>query len=199
MNNLKAALKVIDEMENEAGGGMGTPEREYTIVFSSDLREVLTALCSEMEWRASRNAADKARDNALPRAEFQRLMLRGLVEIYQVVAQIEKLDPSVWDSVGQVIAKLERKDVWDAAIAASDKVMRWDQISKKKQQIRECASRSCGNCHYWMKSGCTPEKKHGQFKSIGSPGCSGFTLSQSSMRLSEEFARELAELEGKDV
>ena len=49
MNNLKAALKVIDEMENEAGGGIGTPEREYTIAFSSDLREVLAALCSEPE------------------------------------------------------------------------------------------------------------------------------------------------------
>ena len=109
MNNLEAALKVIDEMENEAGGGIGTPEREYTIVFSSDLREVLTALCSEMEWRASRNAADKARDNALPRAEFQRLVLEGIgyigagFELWQ--------DGSIYgNALNQAIDRLEDSD-----------------------------------------------------------------------------------------
>ena len=108
MANLTAALKVIDEMENEAGGGIGTPEREYTIVFSSDLREVLTALCSEMEWRASRNAADKARDNALPRAEFQRLMLEGL----RALVAIGNLPPAegqdkFFEDTRKAIAKLE--------------------------------------------------------------------------------------------
>jgi len=88
--------------------------------------------------------------------------------------------------------------IWDAAIAASGKIMREDQISRKKQQIRECTNRTCGNCHYWMTSSCIPEKKHKQFKSAGSCGCREFVLSQGSMRLSEGFARELAELEGKD-
>lgn len=88
----------------------------------------------------------------------------------------------------------EMDAIWDAAAAASAYVIREDQIQKKRQQIRECTSRTCGNCFHWMKSSCVPEKKHGQFKSINSVACELFELSGLSARIAEGFEDELAEL-----
>jgi hypothetical protein len=69
-----------------------------------------------------------------------------------------------------------------------------DEFRRKKEQIRSVSARECGNCDHWMKSTCIPEKKHRQFKSMGSLACGAFTLSPQSKRLSEEFTIELDQI-----
>ena len=70
-----------------------------------------------------------------------------------------------------------------------------NERQRKLQQINSVQARRCGNCHHWMKSGCKPEKKLGQFKSSSSLACGDFVSCQS--RLIAEFSQELSVIDGK--
>lgn len=40
-----------------------------------------------------------------------------------------------------------------------------DRRRIKLSEIRDCEARVCGNCNWWMKNECKPEKEYGEFKS----------------------------------
>jgi len=50
------------------------------------------------------------RYNALPAAEFQRLVLRGMVGIYKMVARIDSPDKEGWEQICQALDNLEADD-----------------------------------------------------------------------------------------
>ncbi len=73
---------------------------------------------------------------------------------------------------------------------AKKEMTRWKR-EQKMTQIRSVESRRCGNCDHWMKSSCKPEKEHGQFKSMNSPGCGDFIIDYGSKQLIDKFKDEL--------
>lgn len=85
--------------------------------------------------------------------------------------------------------------IFDAVAKASRWVHLKDEIAKKKEQIRDVNSLTCGNCNHWMKTSCIPEKKHGKFKSSASFACEIFQQCSSSIDLAEKFGKELKQLE----
>lgn len=66
------------------------------------------------------------------------------------------------------------QDIFDAFNAFSEKVHRADEIRTLTIQANACRSRRCGNCYWWMKRECKPEKIHKQLKSMNSPACEDF-------------------------
>ena len=87
--------------------------------------------------------------------------------------------------------------IFDVSGKASQILHIQDQYQDKLAQIESVRSKRCGNCEHWMKSSCVPEKKHGQFKSMGSLACENFILAHSSKYMIEEFIEELRKIELK--
>jgi len=81
------------------------------------------------------------------------------------------------------------------AISQAAKAMALDcKVAEKIEQIKSVAEQRCGNCRLWMTSRCAPEKEHGQFKSMNSPGCNSLAPSSSSLQLHEQYTTELEAL-----
>ena len=80
--------------------------------------------------------------------------------------------------------------VWDIAGRISAFILEQDLIEIKQRKIKSLQEHRCGNCQYWMKSSCIPEKEHKQFKTMNSPGCDLFQLSESSKYLLREIESE---------
>ncbi len=90
---------------------------------------------------------------------------------------------------------MEINEIFDAVAEYSTQVIRADKIFKKQQQIQSVESRRCGNCDYWMKSTCRPEKEFKQFKSCNSTACTDFKSEGMSKGLAVRFKKELKSLE----
>jgi hypothetical protein len=82
-------------------------------------------------------------------------------------------------------------DIWEAFDRMSAEIHKADRIEKKKEQIANVCSRTCGNCDHWMKTTCVPEKQHKQFKSSSSMACGAFEMCGSSLNLKTKFEAEL--------
>ncbi len=67
----------------------------------------------------------------------------------------------------------------------------------KQEQLRDVIAWECGNCDKWMTYYCKWEKEYGLFRTMSSPGCTGFVLSSDSQILRDRFESELAELTTK--
>lgn len=77
-------------------------------------------------------------------------------------------------------AKLEKKQI---------------DIKEKKYQLDGVTSLQCGNCKFWMTSGCEREKKFREFKSMNSSACEKFQISAGSALLRDKFLIELRRLQ----
>jgi hypothetical protein len=84
--------------------------------------------------------------------------------------------------------------IFDAIVAASHIVHKQDAARKKREQIRDVTSRTCGNCDLWMTCYCDLEKNRGLFRTASSTGCRDFKITPSSQALHDQFAAELAEI-----
>ncbi len=90
----------------------------------------------------------------------------------------------------------EATAILEAILEADRRIQRLRDIQQKQNQIASVSAKRCGNCYFWMKTKCVPEKVHKQFKSHNSVGCELFELDSGSLRLAETFAAELAALKG---
>lgn len=54
----------------------------------------------------------------------------------------------------------ELDNIWGAFDRLSSLIHLADQRRNKLAQIRSLEVKKCGNCDYWMKSSCIPEKVH---------------------------------------
>ncbi len=86
-------------------------------------------------------------------------------------------------------------EIFDAVMNVTDEILRFEKISEKKQQIKNMKERRCGNCYYWMKSTCRPEKELKQFKSISSFACKDFERDSITKDLIAKFEDELSVLD----
>ena len=82
--------------------------------------------------------------------------------------------------------------IFDAVAKVASEEMCWHAIRNKQKQINSVLEKRCGNCCYWMKSSCKPEKVGKQFKSMASVACGEFELCSMSKALAEEWKAELA-------
>ena len=94
---------------------------------------------------------------------------------------------------------MDANKIFDAAIKIFDEIDRADKIEKKQQQIQSVENKRCGNCDYWMKSTCRPEKEFKQFKSCNSIACIDFKLDGVSRELITKFKKELIEIEKEET
>jgi hypothetical protein len=90
-------------------------------------------------------------------------------------------------------------EIFDAFKGFADAVHRADTIQKMERKILSVSAKRCGNCHFWMKSECEPEKKGGHFKSRNSLGCNLFNQESWVKRLEAERRAELKEFISKEA
>lgn len=90
---------------------------------------------------------------------------------------------------------MDANAIFDAVLQAGAEVMAEEAIRSKCRELTEAKEKRCGNCDRWMKSSCTPEKEHGQFKSMRSFPCRDFERCLFSTRLIQQRTIELHDLE----
>ncbi len=86
--------------------------------------------------------------------------------------------------------------IFDAVGRHAAYVVRTDKRGRKAAQLRSVQEKRCGNCYHWMKRSCTPEKQHGQFKSMNSLACKDFEL-DNKHGLIEKFKAELTVIDAE--
>lgn len=93
---------------------------------------------------------------------------------------------------------MKTEKIFEFANEISRLVQYRHKISEIQAKIRGKATKKCGDCAYWMKNSCVPEKQYKQFKSCGSLACKDFVLSWFSYCLLRKWKQELVVLKSRD-
>jgi len=84
--------------------------------------------------------------------------------------------------------------IFQMADGISDYVHTIDKMHRKQREIASHQFRTCGNCEYWMKKECVPEKQYGSFKSCNDIACDLFVRTPQAVRDGERAEQELVSI-----